>query len=66
VFLRRYLIHIVKKISSVRYSIEHDEMYNKHLSTIMFPLKEKTQFNIGEYVYNNCTIYNGFDEWLKQ
>jgi hypothetical protein len=43
------------KSNAIRYSIEHDEHYNRYDNTIMLSLKE----------YDKCTRYDGFEEWLN-
>ena len=54
-----------KKENVTAYSIEHDIYWNTHKS-IMMPLIENAQLVVGGHVYDNCTKYQGFEEWLEQ
>lgn len=44
------------------FSIEHDKYFRTHKSVVMIPLKENTSFN----GYEKCTVYDGFEKWLKE
>jgi hypothetical protein len=54
------------KFDSKFYSIEHD--YNwKYDSSVIFPLiDEETCIKIGEYEYDSCNKYDGFEGWLEK
>lgn len=54
-----------KKENATAYSIEHDIYWNTH-NSIMMPLIENTELVIDNHTYNNCTKYDGFEEWLRQ
>lgn len=45
------------------FSIEHDLHY-KNETNLYFPLKEITSLEISKYKYDNCTIYDGLEDWL--
>lgn len=53
------------KSSSRIFSIEHDPQYMRHDSSILMPLKEMTQLDIDGNKYDNCTLYEGFEDWLN-
>lgn len=53
-----------KKVNATAYSIENDPYWNTH-NSIMLPLMENTTITIGNNEYDKCTIYEGFEDWLK-
>lgn len=53
-----------KKVNATAYSIENDPYWNTH-NSIMLPLIENTTITIGNNEYDKCTIYEGFEDWLK-
>lgn len=53
------------KNNATAYSIEHDGYWNKY-NSIMLNLNEGIQLNVGGYCYNNCSAYEGFENWLNE
>lgn len=54
-----------KKRNAIAFSIENDTYYNIY-DSIMMPLKEKTSFAIDDKIFDKCTYYYGFEDWLKE
>lgn len=52
------------KTNSIVQSIESDMHYNTH-NSILMPLIGRTNLLIGDYSYDNCTLYDGFENWLS-
>lgn len=51
----------IKKSNAQLYSIENDKYYMTHKNNLLTPL-ENTAYNN----YENCVIYKGLEDWLKQ
>lgn len=49
---------------AISYSIEHDVYWNKY-NSIMMNLTEGTQLNIAGNVYERCSKYDGFEQWIE-